>query len=68
MTFTEAWPLLLIGKGIRRASWDKGFYWYRHGTQCWQFSPDEPGIPTYEMSLCGDVGIEEATATDWEEV
>jgi hypothetical protein len=68
MNFAEAWALLLLGHGIRRKSWDKGFYWYRHGCECWQFNPEEPMHPNYEMSLLGDVGIDEATATDWEEV
>ena len=67
MNFTEAWPLLLIGKSIRRASWDRGFYWYRHGQDFYQFNPDEPDFPTREDKLTGDVSIDDATATDWEE-
>lgn len=67
MNFAEAWALLLIGKSIRRHAWERGFYWYRHGQEFWQFNPDEPTYPTKEDKLTGDVSIEDAAATDWEE-
>lgn len=67
MNFAEAWALLLEGKRIRRASWDRGFYWYRHGDCYYQFNPDEPAFPIWVGRVTGDVDISEATATDWEE-
>lgn len=67
MNFAEAWALLLEGKRIRRASWDRGFYWYREGQMFWEHNPDEPGHPTRQGFLGGEVDIPEATATDWEE-
>lgn len=67
MNFREAWDLLIGGKRIRRASWDRGFYWYRADKSFWQHNPDEPGYPTRQGLLAGCVDITDATATDWEE-
>lgn len=67
MNFAEAWALLLDGKRIRRASWDRGFYWYRDGERYYQHNPDEPGYPTSIEKVSGEVGIDDAIATDWEE-
>lgn len=67
MNFAEAWALLLDGKRIRRASWDRGFYWYRNDDAFWLHNPDEPGYPTREGRLTGEIDIDDAIATDWEE-
>lgn len=67
MNFAEAWALLLEGKRIRRASWDRGFYWYRDGAYFFEHSPDEPMYPCWMGRVTGEVDITEATATDWEE-
>ena len=67
MNFAEAWALLLDGKRIRRASWDRGFYWYRSGHSFWQHNPDEPAYPERKGPIFGEVDIHDAHATDWEE-
>ncbi len=67
MNFAEAWALLLEGKRIRRASWDRGFYWYCEGGDVWEHSPDEPMRPTWIGLVIGSVPISQATATDWEQ-
>lgn len=64
MNFAEAWALFLAGGRIRRASWDRNFFWFlREGwvMEHTDMRGDDRLIRVYE------VNDDELMATDWEE-
>lgn len=63
MNFAEAWALCLAGKRIRRASWDRDFFWFLMNGNLFERT-DMHGP---ERVIEASVSNEELLATDWEE-
>jgi hypothetical protein len=64
MNFAEAWALCLDGKRIRRASWDRHFFWFLVAGRVTERT-DMTGDERWRQVLAAT--DDELIATDWEE-